>query len=64
MPYFDNRCGEITNYIDLKHFENFLERLKQGKYTPRKYILEKHNLKKSAQKYFNLLKQAHGEKIE
>jgi len=54
IPYWDERCGSASNDVDLKHFEEFLEKL--NTFSPREYILENHTLEKSAKKYYNLLR--------
>lgn len=54
-PYFDSRCGETTDVVDLQLFQKFLDNVRQGKYSPREYILENHTLEKSAEKYYSLL---------
>ena len=56
VPYFDSRCGEISNDIDLEHFSSFIQNVKVGKYSPRDYIMENHTLQQSAECYVELLK--------
>lgn len=58
-PYFDERCGRITNDVNLNHFKDFLNDI--DTFSPRQYILENHTLEKSAQKYYNFLRISHGE---
>ncbi|MFA6049686.1 MAG: hypothetical protein WC761_00545 [Candidatus Paceibacterota bacterium] len=55
VPYFDERCGEVCYNVDLGLFERFIDKVKNWKYSPRKYILENHTLTLSAQNYYNLL---------
>lgn len=54
VPYFDKRCGEIVNDLNLEHFSEFLNKL--STFEPREYILETHTLEFSANRYFSLLK--------
>lgn len=54
VPYFSKDCGEIVNDIDVKHFRNFLIRVKSGEFNPRKYILKNHTLKAAAKNYISL----------
>lgn len=58
-PYFDERCGRITNDVNLNHFKDFLDNVTN--FNPRQYILKNHTLEKSAQEYYNLLRISHGE---
>jgi len=55
VPYFDQTCGAISDSLSLKHFDEFLQNVKQNKYSPRKYILDNHTLEKSAYQYFDIL---------
>lgn len=54
VPYFDNRCGEIVENINLIKFEEFLHNLKKEKYSPSQYIAENYTLEKCARNYINL----------
>lgn len=54
-PYFDSRCGEISNNVDLKHFDDFLTKIHSKAYSPRDYMLENHTLEKSAANYLKVL---------
>lgn len=57
VPYFDFRCGEKFTDIDDFHavFDTFFAKMKEGKYTPRSYILENITLKKSAQRMLEIV---------
>lgn len=57
VPYFDARCGEVSDNVDLKLFEKFLNGVMTWKYRPRSYILENHTLELAAQRYYDLLVQ-------
>lgn len=59
VPYFDDRCGVVTNDVNLEHFKDFIDGV--NFFQPRKYILENHTLEKSAQDYYNLLRISNGE---
>lgn len=59
VPYFDERCGYITNNVELTHFKEFMEKVSE--FSPRDYVVENHTLEKSAQKYYNLLRLTHNE---
>lgn len=54
VPYFDNRCGEIVENINLVKFEEFLDSLKKEKYCPSQYITENYTLEKCSKNYINL----------
>lgn len=54
VPYFDENCGEIVENINLIKFEEFLNNVKNKKYSPRQFILKNHSLEISAEKYYNL----------
>lgn len=62
VPYFDMECGDIAIDIKLDHFATFLEKVKQQKFSPRKYILQNHTLEASAKHYLNLLRISNGKK--
>jgi len=55
VPYFDSRCGIVTNNVDMKLFEEFLDGIIHNKYSPGEYIRENHTLEKSAKVYYSLL---------
>lgn len=55
VPYWDPRCGEIADNVDLKLFEKFVDGVRNWKYNPRQYILENHTLEMGAQKYYDIL---------
>jgi len=55
VPYFDPRCGEVADNVDLKLFEKFLDAVQNWRYRPRSYILENHTLELGAQRYYDLL---------
>lgn len=59
VPYFDNRCGYITNDVDLQHFDKFIQNI--SFFEPRKYIIENHTLEKSALEYYRFLQISHGD---
>lgn len=61
VPYWDNRCGTVSNTVDLKLFEQFLQEVKNDKFEPRNYILDNLTLEKSAQSYYNMLRVSHGD---
>ena len=54
VPYFDKRCGEIVDDVNLVKFEEFLNNIDKNLYNPRDYIIENHTLKISATNYINL----------
>lgn len=60
VPYWDDRCGDKIDNINLKHFEEFMKKVDAGVFSPREYILKNHTLEKAAQKYYNLLRRSHG----
>lgn len=56
VPYFDSRCGFISELSDdncCHNFSDFLSNI--PKYSPREYILEQHTLDLSAKVYLELL---------
>lgn len=57
VPYFDARCGERFANFDAfsEALGVFLENLHAGRYEPRDYMLENLTLKRSAQRYLDLL---------
>jgi hypothetical protein len=55
VPYFDSMCGIISNELNFNKFDEFLSNI--NNYKPRDYILENHTLKKSAEKYYNILQE-------
>ena len=55
VPYFDSRCGAVTEKFDKVLFEEFLDKVVRWKYSPRSYILENHTLKQAAQKYYDIM---------
>jgi hypothetical protein len=55
VPYFDSRCGSVTNKLDRSLFEDFLDGVIRRKYSPRSYILEQHTLKQAAIKYHDIM---------
>lgn len=68
VPYWDPRCGYITDNVNFEHFNEFLAKLHQPAaflgpdkiyqrqfFKPREYILENHTLEISAKKYYDLL---------
>jgi glycosyltransferase involved in cell wall biosynthesis len=61
VPYWDERCGVIANNVDLNHFKQFLDANENNKFEPRNYILDNLTLEKSAQAYYNMLRECHGE---
>ena len=60
VPLWDKRCGYKSDKVDLGHFEEFLEKVDDGIFAAREYILEHHTLEKAAQSYYNLLRRAYG----
>jgi len=59
VPYFSEDCGEITDNINIEHFEGFLKKVKSNSFDSRKYIINNHSLFKSAKNYLDLLGKAH-----
>jgi glycosyltransferase involved in cell wall biosynthesis len=59
VPYFDGRCGKT--FTSVEHFNTvlseFKDRLDNGAFHPREYILENLTLAKSAQQFVNLITQ-------
>ena len=55
VPYWDERCGFISDNVNLEHFQTFLEECKRKSFSPRDYILENHTLEKAAENYYSLL---------
>src|SRR5262249_105732 len=60
VPYFDARCGE--KFSDIEQFapqlDLFRERLGQGKFRPREYILETLTLERCARNFVDILEEA------
>jgi len=56
VPYFNEKCGEIVENVDLKKFEDFLNSVNKKIYSPRDYITKNHSLEISARNYYNLFK--------
>ena len=58
VPYFDKRCGEITDsaLINIEKLEAFMNDAAHQEYSPREYILENHSLVYAASKYVKILK--------
>jgi hypothetical protein len=52
VPYFDNTCGVVTEHIDSKMIENFLNNY--SGFEPRKFITGQFTLEKSAKDYMDL----------
>jgi len=55
VPYFDDRCGMVTNDITKEAIEEFLS-FSYTRWSPRDYILENHTIEKSTTRYLELLK--------
>lgn len=53
VPYFDYRCGIISDNINLIMFEEFLHSVEKDIFRPREYILESHTIKQSTKKYLS-----------
>jgi hypothetical protein len=55
IPYWDERCGEFTYYIEnfYNKFQNFLSKIET--YRPREYILENLSIDICEKKFINLL---------
>lgn len=69
VPYFDERCGEKvlqTASLEEKHiaFSRFLEKLKNGDYNPREYIMENHTIEMSAKNFLDILRSVKRKKGE
>ena len=56
VPYFDDRCGVISDLIDGSKLSNFIDNL--SNYNPRDYILQYHTVEKSTMRYLELLENA------
>lgn len=63
VPYFDARCGERFRHAGEfpAQLGLFQDRLRQGRYHPRDYVLENLTLAHCAQRYLDLLDEAAGE---
>jgi hypothetical protein len=58
VPYFDSRCGRITNASKFDHskFNLFVDNVDKNLYAPRDYILEHHTLSISARRYMEIIR--------
>lgn len=55
-PYFSLKCGRISQDLNEKQFQFFLDNL--NSYAPREYILANHTLEISAKNYIDLVRSA------
>ena len=55
VPYFDERCGMVTDEINKDVIAEFMHNVNSGIYNPREFILENHTVEKAAQKYLEIL---------
>jgi len=54
VPYFDKKCGVISEDMFFDNFDYFLQEIPN--YTPREYITDSFTIKKCAQRYSDLVK--------
>lgn len=52
VPYWDNKCGEV--FYEQKEFENAFNKILNGQYQPREFILENFTLKQRAAEFLKL----------
>lgn len=53
VPYFDERCGLVSETLNFEEFEKFTEKI--SKLNPRDFILENFTLEKCAEKYVSII---------